>query len=148
MTKHTKSYLIAWTRNVSYLNLKYQKSVTNSCDWSIVALVTDRAWCERHITLRCHLHILCHYVTFCNLGFIWGTCDNHIFFGNHCRRLNVLSVSACVAMFKMFKLFRCQVSAFKTVCPLEIHIRLNCILCSPTSKLLKHSPYSQIIVNV
>ena len=50
MTKHTKSYLIARTRNVSYLNLKYQKSVTISCDWSIVALVTDRAWCERHIT--------------------------------------------------------------------------------------------------
>ena len=51
MTKHTKSYLIAWTRNVSYLNLKYQKSVTISCDWSIVALVTDRAWCERRIRL-------------------------------------------------------------------------------------------------
>ena len=50
MTKHTKSYLIAWTCNVSYLNLKYQKSVTISCDWSIVALVTDRAWCERRIT--------------------------------------------------------------------------------------------------
>ena len=49
MTKHTKFYLIAWTRNVSYLNLKYQKSVTISCDWSIVALVTDRAWCERRI---------------------------------------------------------------------------------------------------
>ena len=51
MTKHTKSYLIAWTRNVSYLNLKYQKSVTISCDWSIVALVTDRAWCERRIRI-------------------------------------------------------------------------------------------------
>ena len=38
------------TRNVSYLNLKYQKSVTISCDLSIVALVTDRAWCERRIT--------------------------------------------------------------------------------------------------
>ena len=49
MTKHTKSYLISWTRNVSYLNLKYQKRVTISCDWSIVALVTDRAWCERRI---------------------------------------------------------------------------------------------------
>ena len=49
MTKHTKSYLIAWTRNDSYLNLKYQKSVTISYDWSIVALVTDRAWCERRI---------------------------------------------------------------------------------------------------
>ena len=49
VTKHTKSYLIAWTRNVSYLNLKYQKSVTIGCDWSIVALVTDRAWCERRI---------------------------------------------------------------------------------------------------
>ena len=50
MTKHIKSYLIAWTRNVSYLNLKYQKSVTISCDWSIGALVTDRAWCERRIS--------------------------------------------------------------------------------------------------
>ena len=40
---------MAWTRNVSYLNLKYQKSVTISCDWSIVALVTDSAWCERRI---------------------------------------------------------------------------------------------------
>ena len=52
MTKHTKSYLIAWTRNVSYLNLKYQKRVTISCDWSIVTLVTDRAWCERRIIMH------------------------------------------------------------------------------------------------
>ena len=51
LTNRDQAHQILFDRMDS-LNLKYQKSVTISCDWSIVALVTDRAWCERRITVN------------------------------------------------------------------------------------------------
>ena len=71
LTKHTKSYLIAWTRNVSCLNLKYPKSVTISCDWSILALVTDCAWCERRIRILPSTKVLFFFSSVQLLSLLW-----------------------------------------------------------------------------